>query len=127
MNKMPFDWNEYLVLARELADTDGAVASEESKRRSAISRAYYSSYCSARNFLENMYGEVAPEHSSVHAFVVKALISKSEIELVQAGTKLDTLRQYRAKADYDNEVTGLKKHTELSIMYAEEIHDTINA
>ena len=33
---MPFDWNEYLVLARQLA-----TAGDEASKRSAISRAYY--------------------------------------------------------------------------------------
>jgi hypothetical protein len=33
---MPFDWNEYFVLARQLA-----TARDEASKRSAISRAYY--------------------------------------------------------------------------------------
>ena len=33
---MPFDWNEYLVLARQLA-----LAGDDASKRTAISRAYY--------------------------------------------------------------------------------------
>lgn len=122
---MSFDWNEYLILAKELTGIVGALASEESKRRSAISRAYYSSYCFARNFLENMYGESVPEEGSVHTFVIKALKGKPEFDLRIAGVKLDSLRGNRVKADYNDEVNGLKKLAELSIMNAEEIRESI--
>jgi len=39
---MPFDWNEYLALARRLA-----AAGDEASKRSAISRAYYFVFNSA--------------------------------------------------------------------------------
>jgi hypothetical protein len=39
----PFGWADFLVLARELATRE----SDEAALRTAISRAYYASYCSA--------------------------------------------------------------------------------
>ena len=46
---MKFDWEEYFNLAQELAGTN-----EEAKLRSAVSRAYYSAFCLARNYLRDI-------------------------------------------------------------------------
>ena len=46
---MKFDWSEYFNLAQELAGT-----SEEAKLQSAVSRAYYSVFCLARNYLRDI-------------------------------------------------------------------------
>ncbi|MEG4171823.1 MULTISPECIES: hypothetical protein [unclassified Microcoleus] len=46
---MKFDWEEYFNLAKELAET-----TEEAKLRSAVSRAYYSVFCLARNYLRDI-------------------------------------------------------------------------
>lgn len=46
---MNFDWEEYFNLAKELAGT-----TEEAKLRSAVSRAYYSAFCLARNYLRDI-------------------------------------------------------------------------
>ena len=46
---MKFDWEEYFNLAKELAGT-----TEEAKLRSAVSRAYYSAFCLARNYLRDI-------------------------------------------------------------------------
>lgn len=47
---MSFPWSHYLDLAKALAgqETNG-VASQEARLRSAISRAYYAVFCTARN------------------------------------------------------------------------------
>jgi len=45
-----FRWEDYLSLAKELAKS-----TEEQHRRSAISRAYYAAYCSARAWYERKY------------------------------------------------------------------------
>lgn len=123
---MPFDWNEYLKLAQELLGNDEVIADEDSKRRSAISRAYYSSFCNARNFLKDVYGEDVPEDTDAHRFVKETLQRNSNFDLRIAGTKLGTLRVDRNKADYENEVTGLKKLAELSILNAEQVRESIN-
>ena len=46
---MKFDWLEYFNLAKELAET-----SKEAELRSAVSRAYYSAFCLARNYLRDI-------------------------------------------------------------------------
>lgn len=123
---MPFDWSEYLKLAKELLENSDIVANEESKRRSTISRAYYFSFGFARKFLKDMYGEDLPEEGSVHSFVIRSLKEKPENELVRAGTRLENLKDNRIKADYKDEVTGLKRLADLSILDAEQVRDSIN-
>ena len=41
---MPFNWREYLELARFLAGQAGPGFSQEAAARAAISRAYYAAY-----------------------------------------------------------------------------------
>src|SRR4028119_1498828 len=54
-SKMRFDWSEYLNLAQELAATNSDCSgNREAKLRSAISRAYYSTFCLARNYLRDI-------------------------------------------------------------------------
>ncbi len=51
-SKMRFDWSEYLNLAQELAATNSdSSGNREAKLRSAISRAYYSTFGLAQNYL----------------------------------------------------------------------------
>jgi RNA-splicing ligase RtcB len=53
---MPFDWREYLNLARQLAGLQGSDYSQEAVERSAVSRAYYAAFCWARNYAEKNRG-----------------------------------------------------------------------
>lgn len=48
---MAFDWSQFLVLAEELA----AQSDNEAALRSAVSRAYYAAFCSAREHLLNTH------------------------------------------------------------------------
>ena len=48
---MSFDWSDYLNVARELAGHPNVEPGEEARFRSAISRAYYTALCCARNHL----------------------------------------------------------------------------
>jgi len=60
---MPFDWQEYLLLARELSQRSG-----EAALRSAISRAYYAAFCTACNYLRQR-GESIPDSEHSHKAV----------------------------------------------------------
>ncbi len=48
---MTFDWSQYLNLAKEFLCQPTPPANQEAKMRSAISRAYYAAFISARNYL----------------------------------------------------------------------------
>ncbi len=50
---MSFNWDDYLFLAQELATHPSNFPNQEARLRSAISRAYYSAFCKARDFLRD--------------------------------------------------------------------------
>jgi hypothetical protein len=53
---MPFDWKEYLALARALQQQAGSAPNPEAVFRSALSRAYYGAFCYARNYARDWLG-----------------------------------------------------------------------
>ena len=61
---MSFNWSEYLALAQQLAGKAQISATQESRLRSAISRAYYSAFIQARNHLRDTMG------LSIHAKIL---------------------------------------------------------
>jgi hypothetical protein len=64
---MSFDWTCYLVLAKRLYnDANG----EEAYLCSAISRAYYAAYVSARNHLRDKDGISSIPKFDAHSFVI---------------------------------------------------------
>jgi uncharacterized protein (UPF0332 family) len=99
-----FAWEEYLVLANELSDASNS----EAKLRSSISRAYYASYCIARNYMFANDRQEIPDNESKHVFVMryfgghvagsKKTHKRSEISIL-----LDRMRIRRGDADYENE------------------------
>lgn len=60
-----FDWEEYLELAKFLNRRD-----DEASKRSAISRAYYASFCVARNWLMANHPEFSIPHTAAAHKVV---------------------------------------------------------
>ena len=95
---MPFDWNEYLLFARELeARTD------EAAKRSAISRAYYCVFHLAKDYaIENLGYQFRPDqptHKQLwDLFDGKGATSKAVY------SKGMTLKRFRQDADYKNDV-----------------------
>jgi uncharacterized protein (UPF0332 family) len=49
-----FDWREYLNLAKFLLDLKSSGISKEALYRCAVSRAYYSAFCWARNYAQDI-------------------------------------------------------------------------
>jgi len=120
---MKFDWSEYFYLAKELAET-----SEEAELRSAVSRAYYSAFCLARNYLRDI--QLDPRLSwhktydiNAHQYVAEEFIyhqSKSQI-MIEIGKDLTRLRIMRNKADYEDTMFNLKKEARTALMLAQNI------
>jgi uncharacterized protein (UPF0332 family) len=100
---MPFDWNQYLSLANELAER-----SDEAALRSAISRAYYGALCLARNFLitkgELDKNAISREKDS-HTIIWQAFKNggKTRAGVYQNGLRLKFKRK---EADYEDDVKG---------------------
>jgi uncharacterized protein (UPF0332 family) len=120
---MKFDWSEYFYLAKELAET-----SKEAELRSAVSRAYYSAFCLARNYLRDI--QLDPRLSwhktydiNAHQYVAEKFIynqSKSQT-MIEIGQNLNRLRKMRNKADYEDTIFYLKKEARTALMLAQNI------
>ena len=120
---MKFDWSEYFNLAKELAGT-----TEEAKLRSAVSRAYYSAFCLARNYLRDIQQDPRLSRNktydiNVHKYVADEFIhhkSKSKT-MIEIGNDLNRLRPRRNKADYEDTIFNLQKEARTALMLAENI------
>ncbi len=99
---MPFDWKEYLRLAEELSTRQ-----EDAALRSAISRAYYAAFCSARNHLQKQ-GEPLSRSGDSHKAVWESFQRKgrSYATIYQHSHRL---KNDRRKADYEDEVRNLSE------------------
>jgi len=111
-----FDWEEYLKLANELSLTPNAPAAcREAKQRCSISRAYYSAFAIARNFLRDVHKVTIPV-DKVHSFVWRKFekppkkgSSKNVQNYSRVGILLGRLRDYRRKADYEDVIGDCNK------------------
>ncbi|WP_333338841.1 HEPN domain-containing protein [Microcoleus sp. BROC3] len=125
---MRFDWSEYLNLAQELSATNSdSSANREAKLRSAISRAYYSTFCLARNYLRDI--EKDPRlfrknrDINEHQYVAEAFInhrSKNK-NMVKIGENLSRLRELRNKADYEDTMFNLPTQARTALKLADNI------
>ncbi len=97
---MAFDWKDYLSLAEELS-----LRSEESARRSAVSRAYYAAFCSARNHLKNQGTQISFSEDS-HKIVWESFQKKGKTyaAIYQNGNRLKNARRH---SDYEDEIRNL--------------------
>ena len=130
---MRFDWSEYLNLAQELAATNSdSSANREAKLRSAISRAYYATFCLARNYLRDI--EKDPRLSrknrdiNEHQYVAEEFIyhpTKMK-NMVRIGENLSRLRELRNKADYEDTFYNLQREARTALMLAQNIISGLN-
>jgi uncharacterized protein (UPF0332 family) len=125
---MKFDWSEYLNLAQELAGTK-----VEANLRSAVSRAYYSVFCLARNYLRDIQQDPRLSRNKTydindHQYVAEEFIhnrSKSQI-MIEIGKDLTRLRKMRNQADYEDTMFNLQKEAKRALMLAENIISKLN-
>lgn len=119
---MSFEWEHYLHLAQRLAQED-----DEASQRSAISRAYYAAFHTARKYVEKAHPEVSlRQHGVEHGAIWDHLKLGSSREPV-IGQQGDRLRQARVKADY--RIVGLRfpQDTKLAIEQARLIIQTLGS
>ena len=125
---MKFDWSEYFNLAQELAGT-----SEEAKLRSAISRAYYSVFCLARNYWRDIQQDPRLSRNKTydindHQYVAEEFIHyrpKSQT-MIEIGKDLTRLRKMRNKADYEDTFYNLQQEAKTALMLAQNIISKLN-
>jgi len=103
---MSFNWAEFLTLAEALLRNPNSPGPEEAALRSAISRAYYAAFCSARNLARDKNGLVLPRGPEVHGVIRDHFETSPDRVRRKIGTDLNRLRDYRNRADYDDVLPG---------------------
>lgn len=111
MSSMVFDWNQYLELARELEGRR-----DESALRSAASRAYYSVFCQARNWLEARGWTRPPV--DVHASVWREFRNSGDFKRKQIGIDGTRLKRMRVMADYFDTLLNPSSHARDAVIKA---------
>ena len=122
---MTFDWQEYLVLSRNLYDNHESFANREACLRASISRSYYAVFCKARNCAIDYDGQAIPTHGGAHREVKEFYQSSPERKRRDIGVALNRLRISRNKADYDNTIVSLLKDSESALVTASRIMELL--
>jgi uncharacterized protein (UPF0332 family) len=118
---MSFDWSNYLDLARELQRQGAIHSSKEAELRSSISRAYYSAFCKARNYLRDRRRLTLSEGPEVHVHVQDAFLDSNDKRLKGIGENLTRLRTYRNRADYQDTFFRINDASLLCIGLADDV------
>ncbi|MBE9218098.1 HEPN domain-containing protein [Dolichospermum flos-aquae] len=112
---MNFNWLSYLEVAKILVqevnssckqETD--LSLKEAKIRSSISRAYYSAFCLARNYLRDIENDSELQNlkTDVHKYVINKFLACENPELREIGEELGMLRRMRNLADYNDKASN---------------------
>ena len=100
---MPFDWREYVAVARHLQMYLGVEMTQEAALRTAIGRAYYAAFgyalWYATNFLDFRPRSRAEERTQDHGRLRAHLRDRRRAHVAD---KLHKLRQWRNLCDYDD-------------------------
>lgn len=116
----PFDWEEYLELAEELVRRRGYPAAE----RSAISRAYYAIFHTAKShYVAN--GESLSFLAEDHRTVARWFKVHPNHDLRRIGASIDRLRQWRRDADYEDRFVQLSGEAQAAVVLARRTMDAI--
>lgn len=105
-----FDWADLLDLAEELVQRTG----DEAAERSAISRASYACFCTARRSLDPD-GLRIPKSGSGHAIVWTAFHTgptRTHRRIANQGRRL---RLWRSKSEYDDTYPDLSKEARTAV------------
>jgi uncharacterized protein (UPF0332 family) len=114
-----FDWLEYLELAEELASRPN----DEAASRTAISRAYYATFHTGREYLMRT-GIFLDRSRNAHRQVQDALRTQS----AEIGQDLEQLHFWRKRADYDIlQFTDIDEQANSATILARKTIDAIKA
>jgi len=115
---MTFNWSEFLLLARSLVqETTGT---GEAAYRTAISRAYYAAFCTARGYAQEHLEYMVRGASDDHFLLREHFRSNGLTDIV---TRLDQLRRWRNQCDYDGTLYNLPTIVPIAIRMAQEVLD----
>jgi uncharacterized protein (UPF0332 family) len=124
---MSFDWAEFLTLADALLRNPDSPGPEEASLRSAISRAYYAAFCSARNLARDRR-EITPTGSARdHLLVKKHFEASPDRTRRKIGINLGRLRNYRNMADYRDSLSRATPMAQSSVALARNVHNALTS
>lgn len=103
---MSFNWADFLTLADALVHNPSLPGPEEASLRSAISRAYYAAFCSARNFARDREKLTLEHTARDHQLVKDHFQGARDRTRRKISLDLDRLRDNRNRADYDDSLVG---------------------
>ena len=119
------DWFLYYDLAQEWRRQDG-----DAYKRSAVSRAYYAMFCTARNeLMDNIDDEYSPpECGSEHKYVWDSYKEDRHPRGTrQIGVLGNRMRRYRNSADYDDVIVNLPDLVEDAMNAARELKEHLES
>ena len=93
---MAFDWKSFIKLARTLQQQAAGETDSEALLRTALSRAYYGTFCFVRNHARDQLG-FEPRNDADDHGRLRAHLKGKRFKVAQ---KLDRLRQWRNESDY---------------------------
>jgi uncharacterized protein (UPF0332 family) len=111
---MSFDWSDYLALARALRGDADVTPSEEARLRSALSRAYYAVYGSARAVAISS-GYTRQRFDTSHQALIRYFQESPDRARKAIGVNLERMQKNRERADYERDFRGNLAH-EVSLM-----------
>lgn len=116
-----FDWNDYLTLAKRLANEP-----DEASQRSAISRAYYAAYHAAASYVR-VTRLVPASRSLSHRLVWATLATDPDLDRADVGARGRDLQQVRNLADYGASFPGnLERRSRGVIVRSQALLDLID-
>jgi len=115
---MPFDWREYLELAKQLVGQASSGYFAEASERSAVSRAYFAAYCWVRNYSESKLGFQRTGSAEDHKYLRRYLVQHGKSRVA---SRLNRLRGWRNKCDYDDQVVNLNQYVKSAIEAADKV------
>ena len=113
---MSFDWGKFLEVAEKLNQQKS-----EETFRTAISRAYYSVFCTIRN----LKGFKDYKQRDIHSKLIETLKNSHSNSDNFIGTTLDQLRRERNIADYNEDKIVNEMMSQKCIYMAQEIFKLI--
>jgi hypothetical protein len=111
-----FIWNDYLKLAKILMVFSNP-STQEASLRSAVSRAYYAAFITARNFARDKRHLPLEGRTSDHFKVINFFHNSNP----RIDRELKQLKEFRELCDYEDHVDNLEKIAEDAIIYSERI------
>lgn len=122
---MSFSWKDYYILAGQLKQQAADSSQQEAYLRSAISRAYYASFCLARNYLRDSLGRKSTGTLDDHEFVKNQFRNLPGQDNQAIAENLRRLRAYRNQADYDDELPSIKNTALMAMNMAGRVIETL--